>query len=404
MRIGLLTTYLALGDDNDSGIGQHYRILADTLASAGHQVHVVYATLNPVQAVASLAKLAPSWTYEIVSCHPPAWIMKLFHSSWPTQLLLIHLWNAWAVDQGLARACVRLRLEIVETHAYNAPALCFLHRRSRPPVLTRVSTTLGQMNAISPLRSRVLSVGAAIERHVIRQSDAVVTHTQQHRDAICAQDGYPTRSFSIVAHGLPVPTIEQIANSNSEDGPIEFLFVGRFEPRKGIDTLLAAIPTVAKALPQTTFTLIGSHGDDNTWREFTVKHPELIGSRVHAPGRVSAASLSAHYRRCQILVAPSRYESFGLIYAEAMSYGKPVIGCAAGGVPEVVTDGVTGFLTTPGNVDELAASMIRLATDTPLRQRMGQAARKDFISRFSAKQMAEASVLLYRKMSTTTVI
>lgn len=400
MKIGILTTYLALGDETDSGIGQHYRILADALVAAGHQVHVVCATLDSAQLSVALAKLAPGWTYDLVPMRPPNWLAKLFPSTWTCQILLRHLWSAWAADRALARACDRLKLEIVETHAYNAPALCFLHRCHRPTVLTRVSTTLGQMIALSTLRSRSLLCEAALERYVTRCSDAVVTHTRQHRDTVCALEGYSARRFALVAHGIPDPGSSP---SDLETG-IEFLYVGRFEHRKGIDVLLAAIPLVAAALPQAKFTLAGGHGDGEEWNAFTNKNPELINSRVYAPGRVSAETLTTYYRRCSILVAPSRYESFGLIYAEAMSHAKPVIGCAVGGVPEVVTDGVTGLLAAPGNVNELAACMIRLATDAPLRQRMGQAARNDFMNRFSAAKMAEASVELYRELSSTTVI
>lgn len=403
MRIGLLTTYLALGDDADSGIGQHYRILADTLVAAGHEVHVVCISQDAEQLTAALSKLAPCWTYEVVSRRPPTWIAKLFPSNWPSQVLLIHLWNSWAANRVLARACDRLKLEIIETHAYNVPALFFLYRRHRPTVLTRVSTTLGQMLAISPLRSRVLLVEAAIERHVIRCSDAVVTHTKQHRDAVCAQDGYSAQRFAIVPHGLPDPGANPPPSTPDLETDIEFLYVGRFESRKGIDVLLAAIPRVAAALPQAKFTLVGGHGDGEEWNAFTIKYKELVDSRVHAPGRVPTDALTAYYRRCSILVAPSRYESFGLVYAEAMSHAKPVIGCAVGGVPEVVTEGVTGLLTAPGDVAELAACMIRLATDVPLRQRMGLAARNDFLNRFSATKMAEASVQLYRELIATAV-
>jgi len=400
LKIGILTTYLALGDETDSGIGQHYRILADALVAAGHQVHVVCATLDSAQLSVALAKLAPGWTYDMVPMRPPSWLAKLFPSTWTCQILLRHLWYAWVADRVLSRACDRLKLEIVETHAYNAPALCFLYRRHRPTLLTRVSTTLGQILSLSTLRSRSLLCEAALERHVIRCSDALVTHTRQHRDTLCALEDYSAQRFALVAHGIPDPgALPPVLETG-----VEFLYVGRFEPRKGIDVLLAAIPLVAAAVPHAKFTLVGDHGDGEEWDAFTIKHPELINSRVHAPGRVSAEALAEYYRRCLVFVAPSRYESFGLIYAEAMSHAKPVIGCTVGGVPEVVTEGVTGLLTAPGDVDELAACMTRLATDAPLRQRMGQAARDDFLNRFSAAKMAEASVQLYRELSSITVI
>ena len=125
------------------------------------------------------------------------------------------------------------------------------------------------------------------------------------------------------------------------------LFVGRFERRKGIDVLLAAIPEVAAAFPNARFVLAGAPGQGDLWAAFACAHPDLAGGRVAAPGRVSETQLEELYRQCDVFVAPSRYESFGLIYLEAMRHAKPVVACDAGGIPEVVTDGVTGLLAPP---------------------------------------------------------
>jgi glycosyltransferase involved in cell wall biosynthesis len=70
--------------------------------------------------------------------------------------------------------------------------------------------------------------------------------------------------------------------------------------------------------------------------------------RVHFHGAVSDAALARFYAACDVFVAPSLLESFGLIFLEAMQYAKPVVGCRAGGVPEIVRDGVDGLLVEPG--------------------------------------------------------
>jgi len=69
------------------------------------------------------------------------------------------------------------------------------------------------------------------------------------------------------------------------------------------------------------------------------------------------------YKDCAILVVPSRYESFGMVFLEAMRYGTPVISCRAGGIPEVVEDGVTGILVPVEDVDKLALAIIDLLTN-----------------------------------------
>jgi glycosyltransferase involved in cell wall biosynthesis len=400
VNIGLLASYLALTDESDSGIGQHYRILADTLAAYGHRVHVVHPTIDPGQASLALAALAPEWTCDVVPARPPGWLGNALRWSWPSQLLLTQLWMARAADRALADSCRKHRLQVIETHAYEAPALFFLRRRQRPKVLTRVSTSMAQMIAISSLHSRVRGWQAALERVVTRRSDALVTHSAQHRDALCALEGHDAARFAIVPHGLPDPG-EPLPTEGPAAGTIEFLYVGRFESRKGINVLLAAIPEIIRDFPQAIFTLAGSRGDGVDWHDFERRHPELLGNRVVSLGRVTSNTLAALYRRCHVLVAPSRYESFGLIYIEAMSHAKPVIGCRAGGVPEVIQQGVTGLMAEPGDVASLIACMRTLASDADLRRRMGEAARLDFLTRFSARRLAEASVELYRQISFT---
>ncbi len=395
MQIGLLTSFFALGDNADSGIGQHYRILADALAGQGHRVHVVHPTLQPERASRALAALAPRWSCDVVPVAPPAWLGRLFARSWPSQVLLGELATAQAASRALAGAVRTHGLEIIETHATGAPALFYLQRRNRPPVVTRVSTTLSQMNAVSTVRSRVKGWQVALERRAVRKSDALVTHTARHRDAICLSDGFDPRAFTLVPHGLPDLPLPPSAPVSKKT---ELLFVGRFEDRKGIDVLLDALPAVLAAHPEVHVTLAGSTGDGLLWKKFTQAHPDLAGSRVVSLGIVSPEKLQSLYIECDLLVAPSRYESFGLIYVEAMRCAKPVVGCNAGGIPEVVTDGVTGLLCPPGDVAGLTACLLRLASDRTLRERLGRAGREDFLRRFSAAELARASVNCYRRV------
>lgn len=394
MRIGLLTSFLAVGDGHDSGIGQHHRLLADALSSAGHAVRVLYCPSDTTAAQAALAQLSPAWSWEVIAAPLPRAMRLLARRSWATELLLRNLWAARSADRALARLPADSAPEIIETHGYYAPGFFLVRRRRRPFVVTRVSTSTAQITSHWSVQSRLLRWHAALERAATRRSDGLLTHTRAHRDEVCRIDGYPPARFALVPHGVVDPGEPDRAAGPLNDA-IEFLFVGRFERRKGIDVLLAAIPAVAAALPRAIFTLAGATGDGSEWRRFVTEHPELAAQRVCAPGRVSADALQALYRRCSVFVAPSRYESFGLIYAEAMSYGKPVIGCAAGGVAEVVTEGVTGLLTPPGDVASLVAAMRRLGSDPSLRHQMGHAARSDFLARFSVRTLAARTIAYY---------
>ena len=401
MKIALLTTYLALGDDIDSGIGQHYRILADELTREGHVVSVFYLCKPEAtsQAIVDLNTLAPAWRWEVVTAPSSTWVNHFFARSWPAKLFAIHLLLAWQGCRSILSANAKNSYDIIETHSYNYPGILLAFITPRPLLLTRVSTTLGQMNAISPIQSRMLAVGAWIERLAIGTSDALVTHSRQHRDCLCNSEHLIRSQFNLVAHGLPTPSVVE-PNKNSKNEPIEFLYVGRFERRKGIDILLAAIPQVAEICPQAIFTLVGDWGDGEQWASFQSHYPHLAHSRVKALGRVCSAELNRLYQQCSVFVAPSRYESFGLIYAEAMSYAKPVIGCRVGGITDVVTEEVTGLLADPGDVPSLIDCMQRLYHSATLRITMGRAARVDFLQRFSSLSMTRNSTALYRDLVT----
>ena len=81
-------------------------------------------------------------------------------------------------------------------------------------------------------------------------------------------------------------------------------------------------------------------------------------SNIQFEGRVDNEILRDAYAGCDIFVAPSRFESFGLIFLEAMREGKPVIGCLAGGMPEVVTQNVNGLLVEPNDADALLKAIL----------------------------------------------
>jgi glycosyltransferase involved in cell wall biosynthesis len=92
--------------------------------------------------------------------------------------------------------------------------------------------------------------------------------------------------------------------------------------------------------------------------------------------------LVSAYDACDVFALPSRGEGFGLVFLEAMSRAKPVIGGAHGGIPDVIDDGVTGYLVQHGDLTQLADRLKTLLTDEPLRRSMGQRAlervRQDF--------------------------
>lgn len=150
------------------------------------------------------------------------------------------------------------------------------------------------------------------------------------------------------------------------------LTVGRWvakERYKGMDTLITALPRLLTRWPELQLLAVGD-GDDRAWLQ-DLAEQNGVNLHVHFLSGLSFAELSACYEACEMFALPSRAEGFGLVYLEAMARGKPVIGGAHGGAPEVIEDGVTGFLVPHGDAAQLATSIETLLSDPALAQKMG---------------------------------
>ncbi len=162
-------------------------------------------------------------------------------------------------------------------------------------------------------------------------------------------------------------------NSNSERaslglpaGPM-VLTVSRLdlsEQYKNIDLVVRAMPEVIRQVSGAFYVIVGDGGDRPRLEKIA---RELdIAEHVFFTGRVSESDLSAYYQTCDLFVLPSLKEGFGIVFLEAMYYGKACIGAPAGGVPEVIVDGQTGFLVETDSTEPLIKATVRLLSDKKL--------------------------------------
>lgn len=186
------------------------------------------------------------------------------------------------------------------------------------------------------------------------------------------------------------------------DRPVRITYVSRLEARKGTDTFLAAVSKLVMDHPTLVVELAGqdttTHGGGRGYRALVATLPRSARDRVLFTGQLDDDDLLAAYSNADIFCVPSRYESFGLIYLEAMRAGKPVVACRVGGVPEVVEDGVTGLLVPPDNVSALQAALDQLVRHPAQRAAMGTAGRRRFEDEFTSDKMVDRTLSLYRRM------
>jgi glycogen synthase len=243
-----------------------------------------------------------------------------------------------------------------------------------------------------------------LERVCLERSGFVLanSHAVVKQIAACHDIVLDPSRLAIIPHGLgdapatPTPPLRA--------GIIDVLFVGRLENRKGIDVLLAAAPSLLARFSDMQLTVVGDDtlpatGGASYRQIFERTSDAALRKRVHFTGILSDAELERRYAACDIVVMPSRYESFGLVLLEAMRYGKPIVSSNIGGIAEVIRDGETGILVPPGDAVALESAIASLAADPQLRQRLGQAAFEAFRTQFTRSVMAKAAEDLYRQLA-----
>lgn len=387
------------------GIARFTQDKASALARLGHKVHVI----------------ARSHTHNTVDFEEGVWVHRIVAVSHPipTEHASLNIPQShWDQSKSyldeIDRIALHRPVDIVEGPVWNIVGIAPLLSR-RYPVVTSLMTTLKLSLPSRPdltenldTMSTFVDPLVAMEKYLISESHAVLAISQGIANEIeTAYDIRICRERLFVSHlGMPDwALISESAKKEKPAGDVHILFVGRLEKRKGIDLLLDVIPAIVQRFPEVTFHIVGddsipsAHG--HTYREeFEQKNAELCGTHVHFYGKIDEDSLRKHYATCDIFVAPSRFESFGLIYVEAMMFGKPTVGCDVGGIPEVVDHEVTGLLVAPNSAGALQFALEALVSDADLRMEYGSAGRKRYEQRFSDSKMADSSVDLYQAVLT----
>jgi hypothetical protein len=173
------------------------------------------------------------------------------------------------------------------------------------------------------------------------------------------------------------------------------LSVGNLIPVKGHDLLIRAVASLAPEFPALTLEIIGD-GPERSQLQMLAQQLH-VADRVRLLRRQSRHQVAAAMRRCTVFALPSRYEGLGCVYLEAMSAGKPAIGCRGQGIAEIIRHGFNGFLVGPDNEKELTLALGMLLRDAALRRRLGDAARNTILDRLTLAQQAESLARIYRE-------
>ena len=374
IRVAMISVHTsplaALGGKDAGGMNVYVRELALELGRGGVLVDIFTRRTDP--AAAELRQMAPNVRLVQVTAGPPTTVGKndLFDllPDFAEQMVL------FGVREGV-------RYDLMHAHYWLSGWVAILLRRYwESPFVVMFHTMARMKNSVSPALLHETPLRELTETTLVQVADSIVAGSPEEHASlieICPScevkvctipPGVDLELFAVTDYS------ETRAALGWDEADRVALFVGRIDPIKGLDTLVNAIPAVKN--PKARFVFVGGDLDEDgepvgPLREI-VEATQALGVRDRClfVGSLPQDQLPTYYSASDIVVVPSRYESFGLVAVEAMASGTPVIASRVGGLAYTIEDGVTGLLVERGDVAALATAIDGLLSDDEGREEM----------------------------------
>lgn len=386
MNICLIST--GFPPENGGGIGTYIYNLSHGLVVLGHTVHVITLTSLSDYTVEQEGELyvhrLPKKSLPVLEAHFPGvrWSFQLYklikklNKSLPFDIIEFPNWEAPGIVS-------QLLLKI--------PVVVRLHT----PFFETLSLDSDNVNFGDKMVCR-------FEQWSCAKAEQLVSSTNCHARTIIDRYKIDIRDICILPLGI-IDKNNNISFDKSNNKNFRILYVSRLENRKGTLAFLNSLPLIYKECTNIQVDIIGSdrsHAPGNIkFQTYFKQNFDDLSSVVTFHGFVDDQTLDLFYKESDLFVVPSVYESFGLIYVEAMMYGLPSITTDGGGIPEVITHGLDGFTTEINNSEQIAARVIELFNNSDLLTTMGLSARKSFENKFEYLIMAKNTESIYKKTS-----
>ncbi|MEU4762602.1 glycosyltransferase family 4 protein [Actinosynnema sp. NPDC023794] len=378
------------------GLGRHVHALAGHLAARGHDVVVLcrqpsgtdavtHPTSDTVVDGVRLIRVAEDPTHLVFERDLVAWTLAMGHAMARAGLALLRGW----------------RPDVVHAHDWlvTHPAIALAEECGAPLVATVHATEAGRHSGwlSQTLNQQVHSV----EWWLANRADALITCSSAMRTEVAHLFEVEPSSVTVLHNGIEprrwrvrASDVAAARAAHSPSGAPLLLFFGRLEWEKGVQDLIAALPRIRRIHPGTRLVVAGT-GTHRDWLvEQARKHK--VRRAVDFVGHLSDRALAAALAAADAVVLPSKYEPFGIVALEAAAAGTPLVASTAGGLGEVVLDGVTGLSFAPGDTEALAGAVRSVLDDRPAAVRRARAAKSRLATDFDWSKIAEDTAAVYR--------
>lgn len=369
MRAGVISLHTSpltqAGSGDSGGMNVYIREFVSSLTQAGVECDVFVRRWS--DELESIVQVEPG--FRVI--HVPAGPVDLVKEDLPSIVDAFTEWlMAWLSENPVDVLHANYWLSGVVGHQLK-------HRLDLPLVTT--FHTLARVKAETGDHEPAARVEA--ESTVVACSDVLVANAEEERQQLIDLYGAEPDRVEIVAPGVDRALFSPGAahgarTAISYDGGPLVLFVGRIQPLKGVDIAIEALAQLSD--PTSTLMIVGGasgiEGDAEVARIHGLIDSLALRERVVFVEPQPHYALSTYYRAADVLVMPSRSESFGLVALEAAACGIPVVAAAVGGLRTLVKDGVTGYLIEDRDPALYAAAIDRVLSDPAHAGALGAAA------------------------------
>jgi glycosyltransferase involved in cell wall biosynthesis len=277
----------------------------------------------------------------------------------------------------------QLQIDALLQDELNHPSLFLLNRRLREKVHYPLVSIVHHLRSSEFRPKWQNTIYRLVEKKYLESVDALVFNSRATQETVTQISAHLNDKPCVAAYPAgnrfnPVLNTATIDQRAQQPGPLRIAFLGNLIPRKGLHTLLKALSSTPSDLWE--LRVIGSITNDPQYarhvQSFVSKWD--LSQQVKFLGAAPDDLIAQTLAESHVMVVPSSYEGYGIVYLEGMSFGLPAIGTTAGGAREIITHGVDGFLINPGDVKSLQAHLFDLASNRQKLASMGQAAHRRF--------------------------
>jgi glycosyltransferase involved in cell wall biosynthesis len=251
-----------------------------------------------------------------------------------------------------------------------------------------------------------------VEGYTMKIADTVIALNKTMQKALTEKAKVDPRKMVIVPNGVdteffrPGLKNEQILSEYGLEEQSYILFVGRVSPEKGVHILLRAFKQIVNYIPKDfKLVVVGplsstfNSAQPSSYAEAMMRYSkEELGERVVFTGAIDRNSLRILYSNAYCFVLPSLAEAFPMVLLEAMASGIPPIGSTAGGIPDIIIDGVNGLLFKRRDWKDLANKLLMLIEDKSLRNKIAINARKHVEEHYSWFSVSLRLKIVYKRL------